>query len=109
MRNIVWQAQRRGSRVGLVPTMGALHAGHLSLMRAARRECDFVVATIFVNPTQFGPNEDFRRYPRDLAADLERCAEAGIDAVFHPGTDEVYPPGFSSFVEVSALSGILEG
>ena len=89
--------------------MGALHAGHLSLMRAARRECDFVVATIFVNPTQFGPNEDFRRYPRDLAIDLERCAEAGIDAVFHPPTHEVYPPGFSSFVEVSALSGILEG
>ncbi|MSR60395.1 MAG: pantoate--beta-alanine ligase [Planctomycetaceae bacterium] len=109
IRAIVAAARDRGERVGLVPTMGALHAGHLSLMQAARNECDFVVATIFVNPKQFGPQEDFRKYPRDLATDLRLCAEAGVDAVFHPPTEEVYPPGFTSFVEMGGLSEVLEG
>ena len=89
--------------------MGALHAGHLSLMRAAREECDFVVTTIFVNPTQFGPKEDFAKYPRDLTADMQLCAEARVDTVFHPATETVYPPGFNTFVEVSGLSDVLEG
>lgn len=95
--------------MGLVPTMGALHAGHVSLIEAARRECDYVVVSIFVNPTQFGPNEDFQKYPRDLGTDQRICAAAGADAVFHPPTDEVYPPGFASFVEVNGLSDLLEG
>jgi cytidyltransferase-like protein len=79
MRGIVRNAQQRGLRVGLVPTMGALHAGHLSLIQAARSECDFVVVSIFVNPNQFGPQEDFQKYPRDLETDLRLCAEAGAD------------------------------
>lgn len=109
VRQFVTEARGRGARVGLVPTMGALHSGHLSLMHAARRECDIVVVSIFVNPTQFGPQEDFQKYPRDLATDLRLCAEAGVDAVFHPATAAVYPPGFTSFVEVGGLSEVLEG
>jgi len=109
IRELVRGAQRRGGRVGVVPTMGALHAGHLSLMRAAREECEFVVTTIFVNPTQFGPKEDFKKYPRDLATDMQLCAEAGVDAVFHPETETIYPPGFGTFVEVSGLSDVVEG
>jgi pantoate--beta-alanine ligase len=109
IRRAIVAARGRGERVGLVPTMGALHAGHLSLMHAARRECDVVVASIFVNPTQFGPHEDFQKYPRDLKADLALCGEAGIDLVFHPSTAEVYPAGFNSFVEVAGLSDVLEG
>lgn len=109
MRGIVWQAQRRGARVGLVPTMGALHAGHLSLMDAARHECDFVVVSIFVNPTQFGPQEDFSRYPRSLEADLKLCGEVGADVVFHPAVETMYPSGYATFVDVTGLSDVLEG
>lgn len=109
MRQFVIAARSNGLRVGLVPTMGALHAGHLSLMHAARRECDVVVVSIFVNPTQFGPKEDFQKYPRDLQTDLRLCAEAGVDVVFHPTTEEVYPSGFQTFVEVVGLSEVLEG
>jgi pantoate--beta-alanine ligase len=109
MRQIVWQAQMRGSRVGLVPTMGALHAGHLSLIQAARGECDFVVVSIFVNPTQFGPQEDFAKYPQNLEVDLKLCGEAGADVVFHPAVDTIYPAGFATFVEVGGLSDVLEG
>lgn len=109
MRNIVWHAQQRGSRVGLVPTMGALHAGHLSLIDAARRECDFVVTSIFVNPAQFGPHEDFSRYPRNFEADLALCAAAGVDVVFHPTVETMYPNGYSTYVEVTGLSEVLEG
>lgn len=109
VRATVDAARRRGNRVGLVPTMGALHAGHMSLISAARRECDFVVVSIFVNPTQFGPQEDFGKYPRDLPADLALCARAGVDAVFCPSPAEVYPTGFASFVEVAGLSDVLEG
>jgi len=104
------RARARGLRVGLVPTMGALHAGHLSLIDAARRHgADFVVVTIFVNPTQFGPNEDFRRYPRTLDDDLNRCRERGVDVVFTPSVQEMYPEGFSTSVEVSGLTAHLEG
>ena len=94
--------------VALVPTMGALHAGHVSLINAARGN-PFVVVSIFVNPTQFGPNEDFARYPRPLERDLEICAECGVDAVFTPDAAEMYPPGFRTFVEVTEFSDVLEG
>jgi pantoate--beta-alanine ligase len=103
-------ARRRGLKVGLVPTMGALHDGHLSLVRAcAERGADLRVLSIFVNPLQFGPREDFSRYPRTLDADLARCREAGVDLVYAPPASAMYPQGFSSQVEVSGLSDRLEG
>jgi pantoate--beta-alanine ligase len=99
----------RGKSIGLVPTMGALHAGHLSLVEASRRECDFTVVTVFVNPSQFGPNEDFARYPRTLVADLAALASLGVDLVFAPPTEEIYRPGHDTFVEVGRASAPLEG
>ncbi len=97
------RAERR--RLGLVPTMGCLHEGHLSLLRVAREHgCDAVVATVFVNPTQFGPGEDFDRYPRREEADLAMLREAGADAVLLPGVGEIYPEGFQTFVEVEEVS-----
>ncbi len=90
--------RQRGMRVGLVPTMGALHAGHISLVERARQECDYVVTTIFVNPTQFGPNEDFSRYPRTLESDLGLLKAAKADMVFTPAVESMYPPGNSTFV-----------
>jgi pantoate--beta-alanine ligase len=96
-------------RVGLVPTMGALHAGHVALLDAATNECDFVVASIFVNPTQFGPDEDFERYPRDEDADVQVAEAAGVDLLFIPSTEEMYPPGFDTWVDVEKLGGMLEG
>jgi pantoate--beta-alanine ligase len=99
----------RSTPVGLVPTMGALHEGHLSLVRRAVADCDAVVVSIFVNPLQFGPSEDFARYPRTFDADLARCREAGVDLVYAPPASAVYPDGFSSQVEVRGLSERLEG
>ncbi|MEO8178319.1 MAG: pantoate--beta-alanine ligase [Deltaproteobacteria bacterium] len=93
-----------GERVGLVPTLGALHPAHQSLMRAARLESDRVIVTIFVNPTQFGPGEDFERYPRDLSADLATCAAVGVDLVFAPERADMYPPGEATRVSVSGLT-----
>jgi pantoate--beta-alanine ligase len=95
--------------VGLVPTMGFLHEGHRSLMRRARAECATVAATIFVNPTQFGPNEDFTRYPRDEERDLAICRAEGVDIVFAPSVEEMYPAGAETTVSVGSLSRILEG
>ena len=98
-----------GCTIGLVPTMGSLHEGHVSLMRRARSECDRVVATIFVNPLQFGPKEDFAAYPRDLGGDLKHCARAGVDAVFAPATAQMYETGFCSNVDVGAEAEGMEG
>jgi pantoate--beta-alanine ligase len=100
---------RREGTIGLVPTMGALHAGHLALMAAARAECSTVVMSLFVNPTQFGAATDLAAYPRDEAEDLAAAAEAGVDLVFAPTVEEMYPQGFQTWVEVSELGSILEG
>jgi pantoate--beta-alanine ligase len=99
----------RAGSVGLVPTMGALHEGHLSLLRAARAECDTVVMSLFVNPTQFGDAGDLNGYPRDEARDLALADGAGVDLVFAPSADEMYPPGFQTWVDVTELGAILEG
>ena len=95
--------------VGFVPTMGALHAGHRSLVQAARQQCDIVVASIFVNPTQFGPNEDLSRYPRTLEQDCQMLAAEGVDLVFTPTAEAMYPPGASTFVDVEGVSERLDG
>jgi pantoate--beta-alanine ligase len=108
--------QRAGRAIGFVPTMGYLHAGHISLVRRARRAVGsngVVVVSIYVNPTQFGPNEDFSRYPRDLRRDLRLCREAGVDVVFAPGSGQMYPApgpeGFSTFIQEEQLSKFMEG
>jgi pantoate--beta-alanine ligase len=96
-------------RLALVPTMGFLHQGHLSLVREANRRADATVLSLFVNPTQFGPKEDLGRYPRDEKGDLEKCEASGVDVVFAPSADEIYPEGYQTFVEVERLSRGLEG
>jgi pantoate--beta-alanine ligase len=101
--------RRAGRTIGLVPTMGYLHEGHLSLLRAARAECDVVVMSLFVNPTQFGPGEDLDRYPRDERRDAELAAEVGVDLIWAPPVEEVYPDGFSTTVEVGGIAEVLCG
>jgi pantoate--beta-alanine ligase len=108
-RAAVAAARRAGRRIGCVPTMGALHAGHLSLMEAAKRDGTFVVVTIFVNPTQFGPSEDFESYPRDEAGDLAACEKVGVDLVFIPPVEEMYSPDSATTVHVSGLTETLCG
>ena len=104
------EARRQGQTIGLVPTMGYLHEGHLSLLRAARAECDVVVMSLFVNPTQFGPGDDLERYPRDEERDLRLASEAGVDFLYAPSVAEVYPEGFATSVEVGGnLTEVLDG
>ncbi len=109
LRAHLGQVRGQGKRIGLVPTMGALHEGHRSLIRAARRQCDVVVVSIFVNPTQFGPAEDFERYPRPLEQDLDACRQEQADVAFCPLAEEVYPPGEVTRVTVSRLTEVLCG
>ena len=110
LRDALAKARVGGRSVGLVPTMGYLHEGHLSLLRAARAECGVVVMSLFVNPAQFGPGEDLDRYPRDEERDARLAAEAGVDLLYAPPVEEVYPPGFATHVEVTGnLTEILDG
>ena len=109
LREALAPARRDGTKVGLVPTMGAFHEGHLSLMRAARAECDTVVVSLFVNPSQFGQGEDFENYPRDLDADISLAGREGVDLLLLPSLRDVYPPGFSTTVEVAGLTNTLCG
>jgi pantoate--beta-alanine ligase len=110
LRAALEPSRREGSSIGLVPTMGYLHEGHLSLLRAARAECDVVVMSLFVNPTQFGPGEDLDRYPRDEERDLRLATEAGVDFVYAPPVEDVYPGGFATYVTVEgSLTGVLDG
>lgn len=104
-----WLEPRRVAAIALVPTMGALHDGHLSLLRAARDECETVVMSLFVNPAQFGDENDLARYPRDGEQDIALAKQAGVDLVFAPSLDEMYPPGFQTWVDVTELGSILEG
>jgi pantoate--beta-alanine ligase len=109
IRTHVAQARQAGRSIGLVPTMGAFHAGHHALMRAARERCDEVVVWLFVNPTQFNEAGDLAAYPRDEARDAAEAAELGVDVLFAPTVDEVYPPGFATTVRVEGLGDVLEG
>ncbi|HEX3608952.1 MAG TPA: pantoate--beta-alanine ligase [Solirubrobacterales bacterium] len=110
LRAALAPARREGASIGLVPTMGFLHEGHLSLLRAARAECNLVVMSLFVNPAQFGPGEDLERYPRDEERDLRLAGEAGVDVVYAPPVEAVYPEGFATAVEVGGgLTDVLDG
>jgi len=115
IRTIAWmkeaarQARAESRIIGFVPTMGALHAGHTALVQRAKQECAPVVASIFVNPKQFGPNEDFTKYPRTLEPDSEKFSTAGVDTLFLPEASEIYPTGFRTYVTVEGLSDRLEG
>jgi pantoate--beta-alanine ligase len=109
MKEYARGARGEGRVIGLVPTMGALHEGHTALVKRARQECSCVIASVFVNPKQFGPKEDYRKYPRDLEKDAEKLAEVGVDALFAPETADVYPHGFRTYVHVEGISERLEG
>jgi pantoate--beta-alanine ligase len=109
MKQATRQAKTEGRSAGFVPTMGALHAGHLALVQRALSECQPVIASIFVNPTQFGPNEDFQKYPRAFEEDCKKLEDAGVDYLFAPDPSEIYPPGFRTWVNVESLSDRLEG
>jgi pantoate--beta-alanine ligase len=109
LREVLAQARRDGSRIGLVPTMGALHEGHLSLIRSASEACDVVVVSLFVNPSQFDERADLERYPRDEDRDRDLARDAGADVLFAPSAEDVYPAGFCTTVEVLGLSERLEG
>jgi pantoate--beta-alanine ligase len=109
MKETARQARAENHVIGLIPTMGALHEGHLSLIRRARVDCSRVYASIFLNPTQFGPNEDLSRYPKTFDSDVEKLTAAGVEVLFAPEISEIYPPGFRTYVNVEGLSERLEG
>jgi pantoate--beta-alanine ligase len=109
MNSFVAEVRLRGESLALVPTMGALHEGHLSLVRQARKECEVAVVSIFVNPTQFGPTEDFARYPRNPQKDLELLRRLGVDVVFAPSSAEIYPAGFATFLDPGHIVTVFEG
>ncbi|HTZ10763.1 MAG TPA: pantoate--beta-alanine ligase [Candidatus Margulisiibacteriota bacterium] len=109
MQQFALRARHKGFSVGFVPTMGALHEGHLSLIRRARKENDLVVLSIFVNPAQFGPKEDFKKYPRSLKEDSRLCRSCGVDVIFYPQAKAMYPPGYLTYVTVEKLSDKLCG
>jgi pantoate--beta-alanine ligase len=109
LREALAPARRAGRSIGLVPTMGAFHGGHLSLIRRAREQCEVVVVSLFVNPAQFGPGEDLESYPRDEARDAELAEREGVDLLFAPPAEEVYPDGFDTTVTVGGLADVLEG
>jgi pantoate--beta-alanine ligase len=109
MKALARQWKKSGKRIGFVPTMGYLHEGHLNLVRESKKAADVTVVSIFVNPTQFGPREDFKKYPRDLEKDSAYLAQAGVDCLFHPDVAEIYPPGYRTYVEVHGLQDRLCG
>ena len=109
LREALAPERRAGRSIGLVPTMGAFHGGHLSLIRRAREQTDVVVVSLFINPAQFGPNEDLGSYPRDEGRDAELATAEGVDILFAPAADEVYPDGFATTVSVGSLTDVLEG
>jgi pantoate--beta-alanine ligase len=109
LRRALAEPRREGRTIGLVPTMGYLHEGHLSLLRAARADCDLVVMSLFVNPTQFGPGEDLDRYPRNEQRDTALAEGAGVDLIYAPSTDDVYPSGYATYVDVEGLTEVLCG
>jgi pantoate--beta-alanine ligase len=109
LRKAIARWRGEGARIGLVPTMGAIHAGHLALVSAGRGACERVVATLFVNPKQFGPQEDFAAYPRDEAADFDAFRQAGVDLVFAPPVEEMYAPGFVTNIQIGGIADQLEG
>ncbi len=108
-KSVVEKLRKKGYKIGFVPTMGSLHDGHLNLIRMAGRECDCVIMSIFLNPTQFGPGEDLGKYPRNFRKDCIKAKNEGVDYMFHPGVEEMYPPGHRTWVEVGGLSSIMCG
>ena len=109
MQEVSSKLRQEGKSIGFVPTMGALHEGHLSLVRMARKDNDIVVVSVFVNPTQFGPNEDFEKYPRDFEGDRKKLEKENVDIVFYPHADEMYPPNYRTYVEVEDITTRLCG
>ncbi|MCP4581818.1 MAG: pantoate--beta-alanine ligase [candidate division Zixibacteria bacterium] len=109
MRKLADTCRRKGKTIGLVPTMGALHDGHLSLIRKSAKQNDFTIVSIFVNPTQFGPDEDFGKYPKAFKSDCDEAQTAGADMIFHPSVDGIYPDGFQTFVDPGPIADKLEG
>ena len=109
LQNLVSSYKKKNKKIGFVPTMGALHKGHLSLIKKARKETDIVVVSIFVNPTQFGPNEDFKSYPRTFKEDIKLCKEYNVDIIFYPSVNTLYPDNYLTYVSVEKLSNFLCG